>query len=43
MKTISNEPKKQLQESFNRSKMMELFGAEITGIGKGYFEIIVVK
>ena len=39
MKTISNERKKQLQESFNRSKMMELFGAEITGIGEGYFEI----
>ena len=43
MKTISNERKKQLQESFNRSKMMELFGAEITGIGEGYFEITVAK
>ena len=43
MKTISNERKKQLQESFNRSKMMELFGAEVTGIGEGYFEITVAK
>ncbi|WP_374461924.1 PaaI family thioesterase [Chryseobacterium taeanense] len=40
---MSDERKAQLLESFGRSKIMQLFGAEVTGIADGYFEITVPK
>lgn len=40
---MNSERKTQLLESFNRSKMMQLFGAEVTGMGEGNFEITVAK
>lgn len=40
---ISEERASQLKESFGRSKMMDLYGAVITGIDHGYFEIRLEK
>lgn len=40
---MKDERKVQLLESFGRSKIMQLFGAEVTGISVGYFEITVPK
>lgn len=40
---MNDERKAQLIESFGRSKIMQLFGAEVTGISVGYFEITVPK
>lgn len=40
---MNRERKTQLLESFGRSKMMQLFKAEVTGIAEGYFEITVSK
>jgi len=40
---MNDERKAQLLESFGRSKIMQLFGAEVTGMDEGYFEITVPK
>lgn len=40
---MKDERKAQLLESFGRSKIMQLFGAEVTGLSVGYFEITVPK
>lgn len=42
-KDMNRERKIQLLESFGRSKMMQLFKAEATGIAAGYFEVTVSK
>lgn len=39
VKDMNSERKIQLLESFGRSKMMQLFKAEVTGIAEGYFEV----
>lgn len=38
---MRNERKMEIEQSFRRSKIMQLFGAEITGLAEGYFEITV--
>ncbi|WP_367915852.1 PaaI family thioesterase [Leadbetterella sp. DM7] len=40
---MNDERKTRLLESFGRSKIMQLFGAKVTGIADGYFEITVLK
>ena len=40
---MNDERRTRLLESFGRSKIMQLFGAEVTGIADGYFEITVPK
>lgn len=40
---MNDERKTRLLESFGRSKIMQLFGAEVTGMDEGYFEITVPK
>ena len=40
---MNDERRTRLLESFRRSKIMQLFGAEVTGMDEGYFEITVPK
>jgi uncharacterized protein (TIGR00369 family) len=40
---MNSQRKKQVLESFSRSAMMRLFGSEVTGIDRGYFEITTSK
>jgi len=40
---MKEQRKTQLLESFGRSGIMRLFGAEVTGIAEGYFEITVSR
>lgn len=40
---MNSERKNRILESFGRSKMMQLFGSEVTCITEGYFEITVSK
>ncbi len=40
---MNEERKAQIKESFHRSKMMDLFGAEMTQLSKSYIEITIRK